>query len=60
LKIENYLLVIENAVQVLPGQSGQGQNGHFHFGIVSFAHYNKYKIFIIVAVLTLFEIDFDK
>ena len=23
------------------GQSGQGQNGHFHFRIRSFAHYNK-------------------
>ena len=33
------------------GQSGQGQNGHFHFRIRSFAHYNIniINIYIIVA-----------
>ena len=30
------------------GQSGQGQNGHFHFRIVSFTHYINIKYLYIV------------
>ena len=34
------------------GQSGQGQNGHFHFRIRSSAHYN-------INILFIYSADFD-
>ena len=44
---------IMTGIRQKSGQSGQGQNGHFHFWIRSFAHYNnKYIFIIIVGILT--------
>ena len=44
---------IMTGIRQKSSQSGQGQNGHFHFRIRSFAHYNnKYIFIIIVGILT--------